>query len=183
MNMLKNNRYLEFKFLYSLIGKDTNDPDVKNLLDYVYNECIDYFVIQEPSPEEILSDNDKWKCYDSEELGLVFEIVNEVFACVSFFSNVLTYNGSPEKRTPYPYSLLKDLTVNSGRDEVRRIFGSPQNPNKKFDRFSIDEKITMGVIYNDSSGLTAVISYGATAIFSNPAKTPNRFSLIFWSLT
>jgi hypothetical protein len=174
---------LSFEYLYPLLGKNITDSEVARLLQFIYEECRDSFVISEPPKEEIHADNDKWKNYDSNELGIALEIVNSIFACISFFSSTNTYNSSLEIRTPYPYSLLKDLTVNSNRDEVRRKIGLPSKHNDIIDQFPIDDSITMGVLYNDTTGDTSVISYGITSIFSNPEASPNRFSLIFWSLS
>jgi hypothetical protein len=176
-------KIFSFEYLHPLLGKKITDSEVAGLLQFIHEECRNNFVIQEPPIEEILTDNDKWKNYDSQKLGLAFEIVNNVFACISFFSSTNTYNSSLEIRIPYPYSLLKDLSVNSNRDDVRKSFGLPSKHNDIIDQFPIDDSITMGVIYNETSGKTSVVSYGITSIFSNPDKCPNRYSFIFWSLS
>jgi hypothetical protein len=61
--------------------------------------------------------------------------------------------------------------------------GTPKKEGEYFDQYQIDQNIKMGIIYNRNDNSADTVSYGINEIFSNPEKTPNRFSFIFMSLS
>lgn len=172
-----------FEYLISLLGRKTSDIKVKQLLNFISDELSSEFSIVEPQKEDIINENDNWKCYECSKMGLIIEIVNETIASLSFLSGLPTFKFNQEISPCYPYSLLDGLCINSSRIEIKNKFGTPANHSEFMDQFQIDDKITMGVLYNKPDGKASVISYGLSSIFSDPDKSPNRFSLIFWSLS
>jgi hypothetical protein len=172
----------DFDKLHSLIGKYTNDINSKGFFDSIQSDYIDYFIIHEPEKEDIERENDNWKCYESQKLGIVIEAVDEFIVCVSFLSGGSIFD-EPNDIPVYPYDLYNNLRLCTKRDEVVRIFGRPKKETEFFDQYEIENDITMGILYNQKNKTANTISFGLTEIFSNPEKIPNRYSLIFMSLS
>jgi hypothetical protein len=181
--VLFNSEFFHFEYLISLLGEKTSDYRADQFLNFIHNNLSSEFTILEPLQENIINQNDKWKTYESQKRGLIIEIVNETIACLSFLSGLPVFNSHQEISQCYPYLLLDNLSLSSNRMKFKNIYGTPIKHNEFIDQFKIDEKITMGVLYNEPNGKAAIVSYGISNIFSNPHKSPNRFSLIFWSLS
>lgn len=103
-------------------------------------------------------------------------------ASVSFSRGGTFYN-EPQEVHAYPYLLYNGLRLGTERKEIRMNLGAPRKEGEFFDQYQIDGRITMGVIYNLKDNSANTVSYGLTEIFSNPEKSPNRFSFIFMSLS
>lgn len=174
----------DFKFheLYSLIGTKVDHPNTKDFFSSIHTDYKNFFVIHEPEKENIKNENDNWKCYDSQEMGKVIEVVGDIVASVSFSSGVTLYDET-RKDHSYPYLLLNNLSLNTNREAIRKLLGPPTKDDEIFDQYQVDERITMGILYNMKNGLINTVSYGMSEIFSNPDKTPNRYSFIFMSLS
>lgn len=172
----------EFHKIYSLLGKKVGNPDSNAFFECIHREYKDFFIVHEPLKVDFENENDNWKCYDSRELGLVIEIVGDIVASISFSSGIPLFD-QPSETPGYSYLLLGDLNFKTNREGIRKIFGNPKKEGDFFDQYQIDEKITMGILYNLKTGSTNTVSYGLTELFSNPEKIPNRLSFIFMSLS
>lgn len=171
----------EFQTIYSLLGKNLNDPEAKGIFEIIHKDYKGFFVIQEPLKEDIKNNNDNWKTYDSQKFGLVIEVYCDIVISVSFSRGGTFYNEPPEVHA-YPYPLYNNLRLGIERKEVHMTLGVPRKEGDFFDQYQISKNITMGIIFNQKDNSANTVSYGLTEIFSNPEKFPSRFSFIFMSL-
>jgi hypothetical protein len=172
----------QFQTIYSLLGKNLNYPDAKELFEIIHKDYKDFFIIHEPLKEDIENKSDNWKTYDSQELGIVIEVFCERVVSVSFSRGGTFYN-EPFEGHAYPYSLYNNLKLGTKREEIRVFWGTPNKVGDFFDQYKINDNITMGILYNMKNYSANTVSFGLTEIFSNPGKSPNRFSFIFMSLS
>lgn len=172
----------EFQEIYSLLGKKVEEPIPQAFFDCILRDYKDFFIVHEPLKGDIENENGNWKTYDSQEMGIVIEVVGDIVASVSFSRGGTFYN-EPQEVHAYPYLLYNGLRLGTERKEIRMNLGAPRKEGEFFDQYQIDGRITMGVIYNLKDNSANTVSYGLTEIFSNPEKSPNRFSFIFMSLS
>lgn len=146
------------------------------------NEIKSSLTIHEPLPEEIYNENDKWRCYDFQDQGLIIEVVSNIVAAISFSSGKPTFEGS--KPIPrYARQLPNDMHFDLSRDDLRKIYGEPRTESELFDQYLVNQDILLGVLFSETTEEISFISFGVKSIFLNPEKRPNRFSLIFESLS
>ncbi len=172
----------EFQEVFSLLGKKTDDPSAREFFENIHKNYKDFFIVHEPFEENIEKENDNWKTYDSEELGITIEVLGDLVISVSFSRGGTFYN-EPQEIHAYPYPLYNGLRLETNQEEIRAEMGAPEKEGDFFDQYQIDENITMGIIYNSKDNSVNTVSYGITEIFSDPEKYPNRFSFIFISLS
>lgn len=172
----------EFQEVFSLLSKKIDDPYGLAFFENIHKDYKDFFIVHEPLKEDKKGDNDNWMCYDSEELGIIIEVLGDLVISVSFSRGGTFYN-EPQEIHAYPNPLYNGLRLGTERKEIRMNLGAPRKESDFFDQYLIDKKITMGIIYNQKDNSANTVSYGLTELFSNPEKIPNRFSFIFMSLS
>ena len=74
----------EFQEVFSLLGKKTDDPSAREFFENIHKNYKDFFIVHEPFEENIEKENDNWKTYDSEELGITIEVLGDLVISVSF---------------------------------------------------------------------------------------------------
>lgn len=83
---------LEFKInqetfsIISLIERKVDDSELVRLINTIASSDPDY-IIHSPFPEDITSPRDNWKTYESDNLGISFEIIENTLCYISFHSN------------------------------------------------------------------------------------------------
>jgi hypothetical protein len=137
----------EFKKVFSLLGKKIEDPSAQAFFENLHKNYIDFFIVHEPLKENIENENDNWKTYDYQKMEIDIEVVGDIVAIVSFSRGGTFYN-EPQEVHAYPYPLNNGLRLGPRQEEIRAEIGTPSIEDDFFDQYQVDERTTMGIIYN-----------------------------------
>ena len=95
---------------YFLYSEKNGRSICREFFENIHKNYKDFIIVHEPLKENIKSENDNWKTYDSEELGIVIEVFVDMVISVSFSKGGTFYN-NPQEIHAYPYPLYNSFSL------------------------------------------------------------------------
>lgn len=142
----------------------------------------EHYVSHAPMEEDIETKNDEWAGHYFEGLGFSIETQCEKISDFSFHLKFSEYYRRYGYERLYSGSLPFGLSLKMTKTEVHQLLGAPLKAKENREQYHMNERLILGLLYDDDNEWLRVVSVGSMKVFSSAELYPNRWSEVYQSL-